>query len=73
MSQPASERIAPGPGPDRGSPGSLQVLSIDHPNLLIGTYPTVMIPAFTVPSSIMLHVLSLWQLRRLARKPQTSG
>jgi hypothetical protein len=29
-----------------------------------GLYPTVMIPAFAVPSSILLHALSLRQLRR---------
>lgn len=52
------------------SPGRLQMLSVDQPNLQIGTYPTVMIPAFTVSSSIILHVLSLWQLRRLARRVQ---
>jgi hypothetical protein len=52
------------------SPGRLQVLSVGQPNVQMGTYPTVMIPAFTVPSSIILHVLSLWQLRRLARKVQ---
>lgn len=52
------------------SPGRLQVLSMGQPNVQMGTYPTVMIPAFTVPSSIILHVLSLWQLRRLARKVQ---
>jgi hypothetical protein len=50
------------------SPGRLHVLSLSHPNVQIGTYPTVMIPAFGVPSSIILHVLSLWQLRRFARK-----
>jgi hypothetical protein len=52
------------------SPGRLQVLSVGQPNVQMGTYPIVMIPAFTVPSSIILHVLSLWQLRRLARKVQ---
>jgi hypothetical protein len=35
------------------------------PNTLIGTYPTVMIPAFAVPISLMLHALSLRQLARL--------
>ena len=39
-----------------------------HPNLQVGTYPTLMVPAFGVPSSIILHGLSLWQLRRSARK-----
>jgi hypothetical protein len=50
------------------SPGRLQLLSVNQPNVQIGTYPTVMIPAFGVPSSIVLHALSLWQLRRFARK-----
>jgi hypothetical protein len=27
-----------------------------------------MIPAFAVPSSIILHALSIWQLRRLGRR-----
>ena len=49
------------------SPGRLQLLSLSQPNVQIGTYPTVMIPAFAVPSSIILHVLSLWQLWRFER------
>jgi len=48
--------------------GALQVFALDHPNVQIGTYPTVMVPAFGVPSSIILHGLSLWQLRRRARQ-----
>jgi hypothetical protein len=48
------------------SPGRFQLLALDHPNAQIGTFPTVMIPAFAVPNSIILHGLSLWQLRRLA-------
>src|SRR6266446_1418454 len=50
------------------SPGPLQVFALDHPNVQVGTYPTVMIPAFGVPSSIILHGLSLWQLRRRVRQ-----
>lgn len=50
------------------SPGRLHLLSLNQPNVLVGTYPTVMTPAFGVPLSIILHVLSLWQLRRVARK-----
>jgi hypothetical protein len=49
------------------SPGPLQVFALDHPNVQVGTYPTVMVPAFGVPMSIILHGLSLWQLRRRAR------
>lgn len=51
------------------SPGPLHVLALDHPNLQMGLYPNVMIPAFAVPTWIILHALSLWQLRRAARRP----
>jgi hypothetical protein len=46
-------------------PTRLQVLGLDRPNTQLGAYPTVMIPAFAVPMSVLLHVLSLRQLRRL--------
>lgn len=46
------------------SPSTMQMLAFDRPNLLITTYPTVMVPVFLVPMSIILHVLSLWKLRR---------
>jgi hypothetical protein len=49
------------------SPGRFQLFALDHPNAQIGTFPTVMIPAFAVPNSIILHALSLWQLKRLGR------
>ena len=49
------------------APGPLQVIIPDSPNAQLGTFPTVMIPAFAVPSSILLHALSLRQLRRLGR------
>jgi hypothetical protein len=49
------------------SPGPLQALALDHPNVLTTSYPTVMTPAFAVPLSLILHGLSLWQLRRRAR------
>lgn len=48
------------------APSTMQMLAFDRPNLLITTYPTVMVPAFLVPMSIILHVLSLWKLRRPA-------
>ena len=50
------------------APGPLQVIVPDAPNGQLGTFPTVMIPAFAVPSSIILHVLSLWQLTRPGRR-----
>jgi len=46
------------------SPGPLQHLALDHPNVLAASYPTVMTPAFAVPLSLILHGLSLWQLWR---------
>jgi hypothetical protein len=49
------------------APGPLQVIVPERPNAQLGSFPTVMIPAFAVPSSILLHVLSLRQLSRLAR------
>jgi len=49
------------------SPGPLQSLALDQPNVLTTAYPSVMTPAFAVPLSLILHGLSLWQLRRGAR------
>ena len=46
------------------APGPFQRFGFDIPASLAGTYPTVMIPAFSVPSSILLHALSLRQLTR---------
>jgi len=47
------------------APGPLQLIIPDVPNALVGTYPTVMIPAFAVPSSIIFHALSLRQIARM--------
>jgi hypothetical protein len=55
------------------SPGRFQVFARNHPNAHLGTFPTVMIPAFAVPNSIILHVLSLSQLKRLGRSAANSG
>ncbi|HEY7085552.1 MAG TPA: MFS transporter [Hyphomicrobiaceae bacterium] len=46
------------------SPGPLQMIVPDVPNAQLGTFPTVLIPTFAVPSSILLHALSLRQLWR---------
>ena len=46
------------------SPGPFQLIVPSIPNSTAGVYPNVMIPAFAVPSSILLHALSLRQLRR---------
>ena len=49
------------------APGPLQVIVPETPNAQLLTFPTVMIPAFAVPSSILLHALSLRQLARQRR------
>lgn len=46
------------------SPGRAHVLALDAPNLLISSYPLVMVPTFAVPLALMLHGLVLWRLRR---------
>ena len=50
------------------APGPFQLIAPSIPNTGIGLYPNVLIPAFAVPSSILLHALSLRQLRRAARR-----
>ncbi len=49
------------------SPGSLHLLSLDAPNMLITAYPLVMVPSFIVPLSILLHALCIWKIRRVSR------
>ena len=46
------------------SPGLFQLIVLDGPSIGLDGYPNVLTPAFVVPSSILLHVLSLRQLRR---------
>ena len=52
------------------APGPFQLIVPSVPSIGAGLYPTVMIPAFAVPSSILLHALSLRQLRRLAKQTE---
>jgi len=47
------------------SPSPVQMFAFDTPNQLIGIFPLVMIPVFLVPLSILLHLASLWKLRRM--------
>jgi hypothetical protein len=49
------------------SPGRFQLIVPDVPGIGAGAYPDVLTPAFVVPSSILLHALSLRQLMR--RRP----
>src|SRR5882724_9584685 len=49
------------------SPGPFQLIVPNGPNIGLDGYPNVLTPAFVVPSSILLHALSLRQLRRRSR------
>ena len=46
------------------SPGRAHLLALGAPNLLISSYPLVMVPTFAVPLALMLHGLVLWRLQR---------
>lgn len=46
------------------SSGPFQLIVSNVPSIGAGAYPNVLTPAFVVPSSILLHALSLRQLRR---------
>ena len=49
------------------TPGPFQLIVPTGPSIGLGGYPNVLTPAFVVPGSILLHALSLRQLRRRAR------
>ncbi|HXL69018.1 MAG TPA: hypothetical protein VN930_09670 [Xanthobacteraceae bacterium] len=49
-------------------PGRLNLIPVEVANTVGTTYPLVMIPAFAVPLSLILHALSLRQLVRSARR-----
>jgi hypothetical protein len=49
------------------TPDRFQLIVPNVPSIGAGTYPGVLTPAFVVPSSILLHALSLRQLRRRSR------
>jgi len=46
------------------SPGPTQLIVTHVPSIGAGAYPGILTPAFVVPSSVLLHFLSLRQLRR---------
>ena len=46
------------------SPSPFQMLAFDAPNDLITAFPLVMVPAFAVPLSVILHLASLAKLAR---------
>src|SRR6266436_4830224 len=49
------------------TPGPFQLIVPNGPNIGFDGYPNVLTPAFVVPGSILLHALSLRQLRRRSR------
>ncbi len=49
------------------APSKFQIFSLKEPNVMIGSFPLVMIPVFAVPLSILLHFASLTKLRRERR------
>jgi hypothetical protein len=49
------------------SPSPFQMLAFDAPNELISAFPLVMVPAFAVPLSVILHLASLSKLRTYRR------
>jgi hypothetical protein len=49
------------------SPGPFQLIIPNGPSVAVDTFPNVLTPAFVVPSSILLHALSLRQLFRRNR------
>src|SRR5260370_691778 len=49
------------------SPGRFPLIVPDVSSIGAGAYPGVLTPAFVVPSSILLHALSLRQLRRRSK------
>jgi hypothetical protein len=52
------------------SPGPLQLIVPNAPDIGSAGYPSVLTPAFSVPSSILLHLLSMRLLiRRAAERP----
>ncbi len=53
------------------APTRFQIFSLDAPNVLIGSFPLVMVPIFAVPLSIVLHLASLskiWAAHRSVMK-----
>jgi hypothetical protein len=58
------------------APSRFQIFSLDAPNVLIGSFPLVMVPIFAVPLSIVLHLASLskiWAAHRSVMKQAVSA
>jgi len=55
------------------SPSPFQLFAFDLPNELVSQFPLVLIPAFLVPVSVLLHLASLTKLRRGAWRDNHGG
>ena len=58
------------------APGPFNLIHAEVPNLMMGTYPFLFIPAFFVPLAVVLHVLAIRAIRiRLSapQQPRTSA
>lgn len=51
------------------APSRFQILSLDAPNFLIGSFPLVMVPIYAVPLSVVLHLASLSKIGIAHRPP----
>lgn len=49
------------------APSAYQQLALDEPNELIAQFPFVLVPAFAVPVSILLHIFALRRLTAAAQ------
>jgi hypothetical protein len=49
------------------TPGPFQLIAPSGPSIGLDGFPNVLTPAFVVPCSILLHLLSLRQLRSSSR------
>jgi hypothetical protein len=49
------------------APTRFQIFSLDAPNILIGSFPLVLIPIYAVPLSVLLHIASLSKVAKAHR------
>lgn len=49
------------------TPTRFQIFALDAPNILIGSFPLVLIPVYAVPLSVLLHIASLSKVAKAHR------
>ena len=55
------------------SPGPTQVFETVPTSEFMTHFPMALVPTFLVPLAFMLHVMSVWQLRGVARVPHPAA